>query len=77
MLEKVLAEGEYNPELEGGHRHPREAVSEIIQDIWGGWGFTFEIDWGILHIYGRNYQVLMKSGRWGKKCSASLCWERE
>jgi hypothetical protein len=35
---------EYNPGVEGGHRHPREAVSEMIQHtfhIWGGWGVNF------------------------------------
>jgi hypothetical protein len=72
---------EYNPELEGGHRHSREAVSEMIQHIFhiwgGGGGLTFGIDWGILHICVRNYQVLMMGEGWGKKCSASYVTGRE
>ena len=71
---------EHNPGVEGVRRHPREAVSEMIQHtfhICGGGGLTFGIDWGILHICMKNYQVLMMGEGWGKKVSESFVTGRE
>jgi len=62
--------------IENNSKH-EELVRSQEGESAGGGELTFGIDWGILHICMKNYQVLMMGEGWGKKVSESFVTGRE